>query len=222
VVDCRSTAMSAVCCRVVMSGTPWAVTRTRDAIASQPHRSIRPPERFSPVPDCVRLPRAATTDDGPRTYAVSRLPHHPGACHGPSRHTRHSALRPRISLRSTSRASATSARPRSLAAGGRGTPASSRRIGLFAALVLIGAPDWTRLLVGVRRSSPHPAISRRTCASAPGSGRPGSSTSANWDPTERVQSAADRSRDRARATQIGVASFAIGITVALIAYALPV
>jgi hypothetical protein len=95
-------------------------------------------------------------------------------------------------------------------------------IGLFAALVLIGAPDWTRLLVGVPAiisASGYLQAHLRFCA---GFGSAGVFNFGELGPTERVQSAADRSRDRARATQIGVASFAIGITVALIAYALPV
>lgn len=95
-------------------------------------------------------------------------------------------------------------------------------IGLFAALVLIGAPDWTRLLVGVPAiisASGYLQAHLRFCA---GFGSAGVFNFGELGPTERIQSAADRARDRARAIQIGVASFAIGVTVALIAYALPV
>ena len=95
-------------------------------------------------------------------------------------------------------------------------------VGLFAALVLIGAPDWTRLLVGIPAiisASGYIQAHLRFCA---GFGSAGVFNFGELGPTERVQSAADRARDRARATQIGVASFAIGLAVALIAYALPV
>ena len=95
-------------------------------------------------------------------------------------------------------------------------------VGLVAALVLIGAPDWTRLLVGIPAiisASGYLQAHLHFCA---GFGSAGVFNFGELGPTERVQSAADRARDRARATQIGVASFAIGIAVALIAYALPV
>jgi hypothetical protein len=95
-------------------------------------------------------------------------------------------------------------------------------VGLFAALVLIGAPDWTRLLVGIPAiisASGYIQAHLRFCA---GFGSAGVFNFGELGPTERVLSAADRARDRTRATQIGVASFAIGIAVALIAYALPV
>ena len=95
-------------------------------------------------------------------------------------------------------------------------------IGLFAVLVVIGAPDWTRLLVAVPAiisASGYLQAHLRFCA---GFGSAGVFNFGELGPTERVQSESDRARDRARAFQIGLASFAIGITVGLIAYALPV
>jgi hypothetical protein len=95
-------------------------------------------------------------------------------------------------------------------------------IGLFAALVLIGAPDWTRLMVAapaIISASGYLQAHLRFCA---GFGSAGVFNFGELGPTERVQSGMDRARDRARAFQIGLASFAIGITVGLVAYALPV
>jgi hypothetical protein len=95
-------------------------------------------------------------------------------------------------------------------------------IGLFAVLVLIDAPDWTRLLVAVPAiisASGYLQAHLRFCA---GFGSAGVFNFGELGPTERVQSDVNRARDRARAFQIGVASVAIGIAAGLIAYTLPV
>jgi hypothetical protein len=95
-------------------------------------------------------------------------------------------------------------------------------IGLLAVLILIDAPDWTRLLVAIpaiTSASGYIQAHLKFCA---GFGAAGVLNFGELGPTERVQAEQDRRRDRARAFQIGAASFAIGIAAGLIAFALPV
>jgi hypothetical protein len=95
-------------------------------------------------------------------------------------------------------------------------------IGLFVALVAIGAPDWTRILVAIPAigaASGYIQAHLKFCA---GFGAAGVFNFGELGPTERVADDADRGRDRARAFQIGFASFAIGIAVGLLAFAVPV
>ena len=95
-------------------------------------------------------------------------------------------------------------------------------IALFAALVVIGAPDWTRFLVAIPAigaASGYLQARLRFCA---GFGSMGVFNFGELGPTERVASDADRARDRMRAFQIGFASFAIGIAFGLLAVAVPV
>lgn len=93
---------------------------------------------------------------------------------------------------------------------------------LFVALVAINAPDWTRFLVAIPvigAASGYLQAHFRFCA---GFGAAGVFNFGELGPTERVVSDADRARDRRRAFQIGIASFAIGIAAGLIAVALPI
>ena len=95
-------------------------------------------------------------------------------------------------------------------------------IALFAALVVIGAPDWMRFLVAIPAigaASGYLQARLRFCA---GFGSMGVFNFGELGPTERVASDADRARDRMRAFQIGFASFAIGIAFGLLAVAVPV
>ena len=95
-------------------------------------------------------------------------------------------------------------------------------IGLFAALVVIGSPEWTRILVAIPAigaASGYIQAHLKFCA---GFGAAGVFNVGELGPTERVDDVADRSRDRTRAFQIGFASFAIGIAVGLLAVAVPV
>ena len=95
-------------------------------------------------------------------------------------------------------------------------------IGLFLALVAIGAPDWTRFLVAIPAigaASGYIQAHLRFCA---GFGAAGVFNFGELGPTERVADHADRARDRARAFQIGFASVAIGITAGIVAVALPI
>jgi hypothetical protein len=95
-------------------------------------------------------------------------------------------------------------------------------IGLFLALVVIGAPDWTRFLVAIPTigaASGYIQAHLKFCA---GFGAAGVFNFGELGPTERVADDADRGRDRARAFQIGFASFAIGIAVGVLAVAVPI
>jgi hypothetical protein len=95
-------------------------------------------------------------------------------------------------------------------------------ITLFVALVVIGAPDWTRFLVAIPAivsASGYIQAHLKFCA---GFGSTGVFNFGELGPTQRVASDADRARDRARAFQIGFASFAAGIAVGLLAVAVPV
>jgi hypothetical protein len=95
-------------------------------------------------------------------------------------------------------------------------------VALFAALVVIGAPDWARFLVAIPAigaASGYLQAHFRFCA---GFGAAGVFNFGELGPTERVQGDADRARDRRRALQIGFASFAIGIAAGFVAVVLPV
>ena len=93
---------------------------------------------------------------------------------------------------------------------------------LFGALMAIGAPDWTRFFVAIPAigaASGYIQARLRFCA---GFGSMGVFNFGELGPTERVANEADRARDRARAFQIGLASFTIGIAVGLLAVAVPI
>ena len=95
-------------------------------------------------------------------------------------------------------------------------------IGLFVALVAVGAADWTRIVVAIPAigaASGYLQAHFKFCA---GFGAAGVFNFGELGPRARVANDADRARDRMRALQIGLASFAIGIAVGMIAVALPV
>jgi hypothetical protein len=95
-------------------------------------------------------------------------------------------------------------------------------LALFAALVAIDAPNWTRLLIAIPAigaASGYIQARLRFCA---GFGSRGVFNFGELGPMERVADEADRGRDRARARQIGAASIAIGLTVGVIAAVLPI
>jgi hypothetical protein len=95
-------------------------------------------------------------------------------------------------------------------------------LALFAVLVAIDAPNWTRLLIAipvVMAASGYIQARLKFCA---GFGSTGVFNFGDVGPTERVADDADRARDRARARQIGAASIAIGLAAGLIAAAMPI
>ena len=95
-------------------------------------------------------------------------------------------------------------------------------LALFAVLVAIDAPNWTRLLIAVpavMAASGYIQARLKFCA---GFGSTGVFNFGEVGPTERVADDADRARDRARARQIGAASIVIGLAAGVIAAALPI
>jgi hypothetical protein len=95
-------------------------------------------------------------------------------------------------------------------------------LALFAVLVAIDAPNWTRLLIAIPAivsASGYIQARVKFCA---GFGSRGIFNFGEVGPTEQVGADADRERDRARARQIGAASIAIGLAAGLIALALPI
>ena len=95
-------------------------------------------------------------------------------------------------------------------------------IGLFAVLVAVGAPPITRALVGlpaVIAASGYLQAHLRFCA---GFGQVGVFNFGDVGVTEHVVDEQARAKDKAKARQIGLMSFAVGIAVAIVAVALPV
>ncbi|HEU5203862.1 MAG TPA: hypothetical protein VFU17_06155 [Candidatus Limnocylindrales bacterium] len=95
-------------------------------------------------------------------------------------------------------------------------------IALFIALVVIGAPDWTRFLVAIPAIGAAAGYLQARLKFCAGFGAAGVFNFGQLGPTERVQGIEDRRRDRARALQIGAASIAIGIAAGLFAVAIPI
>jgi len=95
-------------------------------------------------------------------------------------------------------------------------------LALFAVLVAIDAPNWTRLVIAmpvVIAASGYIQARLKFCA---GFGSRGIFNFGEVGPAERVADDADRARDRARARQIGAASIAIGLAAGVIAAVLPI
>ena len=95
-------------------------------------------------------------------------------------------------------------------------------LALFAVLVAIDAPNWTRLLIAIPAIGAASGYIQARLKFCAGFGSRGIFNFGEVGPTERVSDDADRARDRARARQIGAASIAIGLVVGLVAVALPV
>lgn len=94
-------------------------------------------------------------------------------------------------------------------------------IALLAGLVAAGAPRPSRLLVALPAAvaaSGYLQARLRFCA---GFGSQGVYNFGDIGPTLQVEDDEARRRDRARATQIGIASGAIGLAVGLVAVAIP-
>jgi hypothetical protein len=95
-------------------------------------------------------------------------------------------------------------------------------VALFAILVAVGAPAIARLLVAIPAilsASGYLQAYFKFCA---GFGAAGVYNFDDVGTTDRIADEASRALDRARATRIGLASFAIGAVVGLVAVLLPV
>ncbi len=94
-------------------------------------------------------------------------------------------------------------------------------VGLFAVLVAVGAPPITRALVGlpaVIAASGYLQAHLRFCA---GFGQVGVFNFGTVGETEHVVDDEARAMDKAKARQIGLMSFAVGIAVAIVAVVVP-
>jgi hypothetical protein len=95
-------------------------------------------------------------------------------------------------------------------------------LGVFAALVLVDAPDWTRFLVAIPAigaASGYLQAHLKFCA---GFGAAGVFNFGDVGPTSRVEDPEARARDRRRAFEIGLASFTIGLAAGIVAVVIPV
>jgi hypothetical protein len=95
-------------------------------------------------------------------------------------------------------------------------------LALFAVLVAIDAPNWTRLLIAIPAIAAASGYIQARLKFCAGFGSRGIFNFGDVGPTERVSDEADRARDRTRARQIGAASIAIGVAAGVIAAALPI
>lgn len=94
-------------------------------------------------------------------------------------------------------------------------------IAVLAALVLVGAPHWTRLILVLTVGAAASGYLQAWFHFCAGFGSRGVF---NFGPLGVVQSVIDpqaRARDRARSLQIGLASLAVGVVVAVVAVILP-
>jgi hypothetical protein len=94
-------------------------------------------------------------------------------------------------------------------------------LALFALLVAVDAPNWTRLLIAIPAIGAASGYIQARLKFCAGFGSLGVFNFGEVGPTDRVTDDADRARDRARARQIGAATIAIGLAAGVIAVALP-
>ena len=92
---------------------------------------------------------------------------------------------------------------------------------LLAVLVAIGAPPLARLLVALPAAGAASGYLQAYLRFCAGFGSRGVYNFGALGATQQVEDADARKRDRARATQIGLASVAIGVLVGVIAVVLP-
>ena len=92
---------------------------------------------------------------------------------------------------------------------------------LIAVLVAIGAPPLARLLVAVPAAAAASGYLQAYLRFCAGFGSRGVYNFGQLGKTQQVEDPEARRRDRARATQIGVASIGIGVLVGVIAVVLP-
>ncbi|HEX5013263.1 MAG TPA: hypothetical protein VFV72_03815 [Candidatus Limnocylindrales bacterium] len=93
---------------------------------------------------------------------------------------------------------------------------------LFAVLVAIGAPPIARLLLVIPAAVSASGYLQAYLKFCAGFGARGVYNFGDLGPTEKVGEAAARALDRAKATRISLASFAIGAAVAFAAALLPI
>jgi hypothetical protein len=108
--------------------------------------------------------------------------------------------------------------------------AARRRVGhmglaatvlLFAVLVALGLPHWTRLLLFVTAAGGATGYIQARLHFCAGFGSQGVFNFGSVGTVVRVEESEARARDRRRSLQIGLASGAVGVVVAVVAYLLP-
>ena len=95
-------------------------------------------------------------------------------------------------------------------------------IALLAILVAVGAPPIARLLLVIPAAVAASGYLQAYLKFCAGFGSRGVFNFGDVGPMEQVEDAAARALDRAKATRIGLASFAIGLAVAIVAVLLPI
>jgi hypothetical protein len=93
---------------------------------------------------------------------------------------------------------------------------------LFVALVALGLPHWTRLLLVVTAAGSATGYLQAALHFCAGFGSAGVYNFGEVGTTERVADPRARARDRIRSLQIGLASLAIGLAVGIGAALLPI
>ena len=93
---------------------------------------------------------------------------------------------------------------------------------LFAVLIAIGAPPIARLLIALPAAVAASGYLQAYLKFCAGFGSRGVVNFGDVGPTEKVADAASRALDKAKATRIGLASFAIGAAVGVVAVLLPI
>jgi hypothetical protein len=93
---------------------------------------------------------------------------------------------------------------------------------VLAALLVVGAPAWTRLILILTAAGSASGYLQAWFHFCAGFGSKGFYNFESVGTVQTVADAADRSRDRRRSLQIGIASLAIGVVVGVIAVLLPI
>ena len=92
---------------------------------------------------------------------------------------------------------------------------------LLGVLVFVGAPAWSRLFVFLPVALAASGFLQAHFHFCSGFAARGVYNFGNLGPVQRVADAADRARDKRRAMSINLASVAVGIAVAVVAFLLP-
>ncbi len=93
---------------------------------------------------------------------------------------------------------------------------------LFAALIVLGAPHWARLVLILPAGGSASGYLQATLHFCAGFGSQGVFNFGPLGTTERVVDPQARRRDRLKSMQIGLASLAIGLVVGVVAALLPI
>jgi hypothetical protein len=93
---------------------------------------------------------------------------------------------------------------------------------VFAVLVALGLPHWTRLILIITAGASATGYIQARLHFCAGFGSRGVFNFGSLGTVNRVEDDAARARDRRRSTEIGLASLAVGVVVAVVAVLLPI